>query len=40
VTVEGVELTVTAMDGRRVDRVEIRPPAAGKGSDDRDAGTP
>jgi CBS domain containing-hemolysin-like protein len=40
VTVEGVELTVTAMDGRRVDRVEIRPPAAGQGSDDRDAGTP
>ncbi len=28
VTVEGVELTVVAMDGRRVDRVEIRPSAA------------
>jgi CBS domain containing-hemolysin-like protein len=27
VTVEGVGLTVTAMDGRRVDRVGIRPPA-------------
>jgi CBS domain containing-hemolysin-like protein len=27
VTVDGIDLTVTAMDGRRVDRVEIRPPA-------------
>lgn len=38
VTVEGVDLTVVTMDGRRVDRVEVRPtgPAdAGEGADER-----
>jgi CBS domain containing-hemolysin-like protein len=36
VTVEGVDLTVTAMDGRRVDRVEIRPPAPADNAADED----
>ncbi len=38
VTVEGIELTVLEMDGRRVDRVEVRPPAPTDAEDDTDAG--